>query len=161
MIASAFDGGVTGRFAGEDQHRPRRDPTAPRRGDPVTRRYAPEPARIPGPAGLTGMAAPKLAEYAVGDPSTTCLVAFGQVLAVAVLGAGGFAARRWQAGAPRADRRRGPLGDPRGDGSLAPSHRRVAVRQRRARVTMTSPAMNDPSRTGDNTKRTPHAMRPR
>ncbi|GGK94617.1 hypothetical protein Sme01_57420 [Sphaerisporangium melleum] len=33
--------------------------------------------------------------------------------------------------------------------------------QLRARISMTNPAMNDPSRTGDRTARPPHTTRPR
>lgn len=70
---------------------------------------------------LSGTAAPKLAEYAVGDLSTTHLLVLGQVLAVAVLGAGGFAAAA-AFGTPFADGTAGALfglAVPRGTIALA------------------------------------------
>lgn len=57
---------------------------------------------------LAGSAAPKLAQYAAGDLATTLLVACGQVLSVAVLGASGFALA-WVFGRELADGTAGSL----------------------------------------------------
>ncbi|CAM3418108.1 hypothetical protein [Isoptericola cucumis] len=70
---------------------------------------------------VDGAGAPKLAAYATGDPATTHLGVAGQVLAVAALMAGGFAAAA-VFGQPLADGRAGAyfgLATPRGTVALA------------------------------------------